>query len=318
MTLLAFDPARLDGLRLALGAALDDLSRVRNNDLAAAEAMRTLRSASRLIGDVWLPRIRGVLDSKSMSTPTRTKLRDEIGNSVSYPVGSGPAWQLTLDPGGRRSHDAGDHALMAGPRLPGSRSFGEVVAAIMSGELVPMTAPVDAHGRAGQRYSSIAFAAASQTEVGHTDLTSSMLKFIDIASDGLPIGWRETRGMTIFYLKDARAVSTVHVLTAYDRKAGPDTLSELTTEATVSGYLVVKQDSSTAEVNVQIGSGPQDPTETFPIISQSSSAYNGVFYPDTPADFEPITHEPRFVAPTTWTFTTSASPMVDGWGTWGL
>jgi hypothetical protein len=188
----------------------------------------------------------------------------------------------------------------------------------MSGELAPMPAPIDANGRAGARYSSIAFASASETEIGHADLTSSTLKFIDIASDGLPVGWRETKGITIFYLRDARAVSTVHVLSAYDRKLGPDTLPELTTEAAVSGYLVVKQDSSTAEVNVQIGSGPQDVTETFPIISQSSSAYNGVFYPDTPADFRPITHEPRFVAPTTWTFTTSASPMVDGWGTWGL
>ncbi len=318
MTLLAFDPARLDGLRLALGAALDDLDRVRSHDLAAAEAMRTLRSASQLLGDVWLPRIRRVLDSKSMSAPTRTKLGDEIGNSVPYPVGPGPAWQLTLDPGGHRSHADGDHALVAGPRLPGSRSFGEVVAAIMSGELVPMTAPLDANGRAGARYSSIAFAPATQTEVGHADLTSSALKFIDIASDGLPVGWRETKGMTVFYLRDARAISTVHVLSAYDRDLGPDTLSELTTEATVSGYLVVKQDSSTAEVNVQIGPDSQDMTQTFPIISQSSSAYNGVFYPDTPADFEPITHEPRFVGAPTWTFTTSASPMVDGWGTWGL
>ena len=318
MTLLAFDPARLDGLRIALGTALDDLDRARCNDAAAAEAMRTIRAASQLLADVWLPRIRGVLDSKSMSEPTRTKLRDEIGKPVTYPNGPGPTWQLTLDPGGRQPRGAVDHVEMVGPRLPGSRSFGEVLAAIMSGDLAPMAAPLDANGRAGARYTSIAFASASETEVGHTDLTSSTLKFMDIASDGLPIGWRETKGMTIFYLKNARAVSTVHLLTAYDRNVGPDTLPELTTEAAVSGYLVVKQDSSTAEVNVQIGSGPQDVTETYPIISQSSSAYNGVFYPDTPAEFEPISHEPRFVAPTTWTFTTSASPMVDGWGTWGL
>ncbi len=266
--------------------------------------------ARRGLSEVWLPRISAVLDSKSMTAPVRTKINDGF---VALP---GPAWQLTVDPGGAGA--ATSEARMYGPERPGSRSFGEVLEAIMAGELVPMAAPLDADGRAGARYTSIAFAPGIETEVGHTDLTSTVLKLADFASDGLPVGWRETKGMTIFYLRNARAISSVHILSAYDRDTGPDTLVGLTEEAMVSGYLVVKQESGTAEVSVQIGPGVQDPTQSFPIISSTTSAYSGVFYPDTPPDFGPITREPRFVGRETWTFTTSASPMVDGWGTWGL
>ncbi len=309
---MAFDPARLDALRATLDLALDDLRRVRSDDLATADAMRVVRAARRSLGDVWLPRISAVLNSKSMTAPVRTKIND------GFAALPGPAWQLTVDPGGLGPGAVANQPRMYGPELPGRRSFGEVLEGIMSGELVPMAAPLDADGRAGARYTSIAFAPGIETEVGHTDLTSTFLKLADFASDGLPVGWRETKGMAIFYLSNARAVSSVHILSAYDRDSGPDTLAGLTEEATVSGYLVVKQESGTAEVNVQIGPGVQDATQSFPVISSTSSAYSGVFYPDTPPDFEPITREQRFVSPETWTFTTSASPMVDGWGTWGL
>ena len=316
--LMAFDPVRLDALRVAMGVALDDLRRVRSDDLATADAMRVIRSARHSLSDLWLPRVSAALNSKSMTAPVQTKLDDGMGNWSSYAPVPGPAWQITVDPTGPGSGAAADHQRMYGPELPGSRSFGEVLEAITSGELVPMVAPVDANGKAGARYTSIAFAPGIQTEVGHADLTSTVLKLADFASDGLPVGWRETEGMTILYLSHARAVSRVHVLSAYDRDVGPDTLVDLTEEATVSGYLVVKQESGTAEVSVQIGPDPQDPTQSFPIISETASAYSGVFYPDNPPDFQPITHQPRFVSPEAWTFTTSASPMVDGWGTWGL
>ena len=310
--LMAFDPARLDALRAALDLALDDLRRVRSDDQATADAMRVVRAARQSLGEVWLPRITAVLHSKSMTAPVRTKINDGV---AALP---GPEWQLTVDSGASSPGDAPPRALMYGPEQPGTRSFGEVLEGIMSGDLVPMAAPVDANGRAGARYTSIAFAPGIEHEVGHTDLTSTVLKLADFASDGLPVGWRETKGMTIFYLRDARAISSVHILSAYDRDTGPDTEVGLTEEATVSGYLVVKHESGTAEVNVQIGPGDQDATQSYPIISSTSSAYSGVFYPDAPPDFEPITREPRYVSPATWTFTTSASPMVDGWGTWGL
>lgn len=296
MALLAFDPARLDSLRLALAAALDDLRRVRSDDATTVATMQAVRSATRSLGDFWLPRVSDVLNSKAMTGD------------------GGPFWQITRDPGGMGS--TASSSPMYGPNLPGSRSFGEVLEGIASGELQPMAAPLDANGRAGAHYTSISFAPGAQRELGYTDLTSDAAKFADFMSDGLPVGWRENEQLRIIYLKDARAISSVHVLGAYDRDAGPETLTEQTTEATVSGYLVIRQESGTAQVNIQIGPGEQDPTASFSIISESTSGYSGVFYPDNPPDFEPASREPRFENPAEWTFTTSASPMVDGWGTW--
>ncbi len=297
MTLLAYDPVRLDSLRLAMRAALDDLRCAGSDDAATAAAMQVLRSGARSLSDYWLPRVSNVLNSNAMSGD------------------GGPFWQITRDPGGPdgRSLRA---SRMYGPDLPGSRSFGEVLEGIASGELEPMAAPLDANGRAGSHYTSIAFAPGVQREVGYTDLTSDAAKVADFLSDGLPVGWRENETLQIIYLKDARATSSVHVLNAYDRDTGPETLTELTTEATVSGYLVIRQESGVAEVSIGIGPGEQDPTQSFSIISESTSGYSGVFYPDSPPDFEPPSREPRFENPAEWTFTTSASPMVDGWGTW--
>ena len=317
MPLLAFDPARLDSLRIALVATLDDLQRLRSDDSATTETMRTIRSASRSLADHWLPRVNDVLQSTAMSSSTQTKVGDyDSRRSVQNGVGDDPLWQFIDDPGGFSAGSSPKPAPMYGPDQPGARSFGQVVAAIESGALVAMAAPLDAQGRAGAHYTSIAFAPGFQRDVGHADLTSTFAKFADFMSDGLPVGWREQEGMRIIYFRDARVISSVHVLSAYDRDSGPETLLDRTTEATVSGYLVVRLESSIAEVSVQIGPGIQDPTQSFPIISQASSAYSGVFYPDTPPAFQPITHEPRFVNPPTWTFTKSASPMVDGWGTW--
>ena len=317
MASLAFDPTRLDALRAAMRSALDELDRMRGSDVATDEAMRTIRSARQLLAEQWLPRVIDVLQSKSMTSPTRTKLNDfDFAGPGPKHGGADPFWQITRDPGTPAA--AGDPAKMYGPELPGSRSFGEVVEAIQSGELVPMTAPVDAQGRAGAHYTSLAFAPGEQRDVGHADLTPNFLKFADFMSDGLPIGWREQKELRIIYFRDARVTSSVHVLDAYDRDSGPTTVDDQTTEATVSGYLVVRQDSTVAEVSVQIGPGIQDPTQSFPIISDRSTEYAGVFYPDNPPDFQPIPHEPRFVRPTSWTFTTSAAPMADGWGTWGI
>jgi hypothetical protein len=145
-----------------------------------------------------------------------------------------------------------------------------------------------------------------------------MLKFLDFLSDGLPVGWRENQELKILYLTNVRVTSSVHILTAYARDSGPETLEDQTKEAIVSGYLVLQEDSSSAEVNVSIGRGEQDDTQSYPIVSESSSSYSGVFYPEYSPDFQPITRQARFVNPAVWTFTSSAGPMVDGWGTWGL
>jgi hypothetical protein len=318
MALLAFDPARLDSLRVAMGAALDDLLRMRSDDLATANAMRTIRAARGLFADLWLPRITDVLSSRSMTSSTRTKINDGGGgSSAGYAPLAGPLWNMT-DDHGMKGPSKDPVARMYGPELPGSRSFGEVLEGMQSGALLSMMPPLDAHGHAGAHYTSISIAPGGGREVGHADLTSGLSKFIDFWSDGTSVGWREHTELTILYLTDARAVNNVHVLDAYDRDTGPEAMPGLTTEATVSGYLVLRQKSSTAEVSVQIGPGIQDPTQSYPIISESSSEYSGVFYPDSPPDFQPITRQPRFVRPAAWTFTTSASPMVDGWGTYGI
>jgi hypothetical protein len=302
MALLAYDAARLDSLRIAMGAALNDLQRVRSDDAASAAAMQAVRSASRSLGEVWLPRVSDVVCSKAMTAP----------------AAGDPLWQIIDDSDAAPSRSSSRAAWMNGPEWPGSRSFGEVWEAIASGTLHPMPAPVDANGRAGAHYTSLAIAGGSPREIGHADLTSGMEKFADFMSDGLPIAWRETEGLTIIYLNDALVTRSVHVLSAYDRDSGPETLTDQTTEATVSGYLVLTEESSLAQVSVQIGPGEQDPTQSFPIISESSSGYSGVFYPDDPPELQPVSREPRFVNPPSWTFTTSASPMVDGWGTWGV
>ena len=95
-----------------------------------------------------------------------------------------------------------------------------------------------------------------------------------------------TRSSTVYYLTDARITSAVHVLTAYDRDDGPETLLDLTTQATVSGYMVIRTDDSVGDIDVGIGPGDQDPTQSVTIASQSSSTYSGMFFPDTAPDFE--------------------------------
>ncbi len=306
MTLLAFDRSRLDSLRIGVGAALVDLHAIRSDDAAAADAMRCIRNACRTLGDLCLPRVHDILGSEAMTSYRRAEIGgDDIDRATSYRTAHDRGWEVTTDP-----------LPMYGPPVPGLRSFDQVLADIRSGELAPMVAPIDANGRAGAQYTSLAFAPGHQRQIGQQDLTSNLLKVIDFFSDGLPIGWRQHRTLTITYLPNVRVTNSVHVLTAYDRDEGPETFMGKTTEAVVSGYMVVADDSSTAEVSVGIGPGTQDPTQDFPIVSESGSSYSGTFYPDYPPDFQPIPHEARFVNQDRWTFTTSSAPTVDGWGTW--
>jgi hypothetical protein len=208
---------------------------------------------------------------------------------------------------------------MLGPPAPHhNRSFDEVLSDVRSGTLLPMTAPLDANGRAGARYDSLTFApTVKPVLVGTSDGTSNFLKVVDFFSDGLPVGWRENQTLSIYYLADARVTSAVHVLTAYDPEQGPETLLDMTTQATVSGYLIIRSDESVGEVTMKIGAdGDKDATKAVALAKQTSEAYSGMFFPDEAPDFQPITPGPRFESPDTWTFTKSASPMDDEWGTW--
>jgi hypothetical protein len=108
----------------------------------------------------------------------------------------------------------------------------------------------------------------------------------------------------------------VRVLNAYPRDEVPEELPELTTEAVMSGYMVISSRSTTGEVTMSIGPGEQDPTASLVLASQSTESYSGAFYPDDPPVFQPITDEPQFVNPPEWTFSTAPAPPADGEGTW--
>jgi hypothetical protein len=312
VTKLAFDRARVDALRLAIGAALDDLNLIRCDEPEAAVAMGCIRAAIRTLGDLWMPRVQDVVNSKAMISCVRRKNAD--GSDVAEAPGYKP-----LQVGSMETID--DPWPMLSPPAPHhDRTFDEVLSDIRSGAMVPMAAPVDANGRAGHRYDSLAFApVVKPVLIGAKDLTPDLLKVIDFFSDAMPIGWRETKTLSIYYLPDARVTSSVHRLTAYDRDDGPETLLDLTTQATVSGYLIIRTDESVAEVTMKIGlDEDEDATKNVVLAEQASISYAGMFFPDEVPDLQPITPGPRFESPDVWTFTTSASPMVDEWGTWHL
>lgn len=306
MTLLAFDRSRLASLSVAIGAAIDDLTRIRCDDPDAADAMRAIRLASRTLSETCLPRVHHILHSEAMTSYRPAGIDDCDVFQSAYSTAHDRGWEVTTDP------------IPLGPPAPHLRTFDEVLADVRSGVLVPMTGPLDANGRAGAHYTSLTFAAPNPVLLDSKDTTSNLLEFVDFMSDGLPVGWREHKTVAIYYLANARITSAVHVLTAYDRHDGPETLLDLTTEATVSGYMIIHSDDSVAEVSVGIGPGEQDPTQSITIASQSSSTYSGMFFPDTAPDFRAVDQKPRFENPDLWTLTKSSAPMVDHWGTWKL
>jgi len=306
MTLLAFDRSRLDSLRVAIGAAIDDLARIRCDDPQAADTMRAIRRAGHTLTETCLPRVHDILRSEAMTSCRSSDIDTREVLRSAYSTMHDRGWEMTTDP------------LPLVPPSPHVRTFDEVLVDVRSGVLVPMTAPLDANGRAGAHYTSLTFAAANPVLLASKDETSNLLKFVDFISDALPVGWREQETVAIYYLASARITSAVHVLTAYDRHDGPETLQGLTTEAVVSGYMIIHTDDTVGEVSVGIGPGEQDPTQSIVIAAQSSSTYSGMFFPDTTPDFQDRGDQPRFESPNLWTFTKSSAPMVDRWGTWEL
>jgi hypothetical protein len=307
--LLAFDRGRLESLRAVISGSLDELRLIRSDDAAADDARRMVSGACRTLGDEWLPRVQAVLNSTSMTSCTRSAVGvADVSQALTRtrpPDGWKVGWEVGTDP-----------MPVLGPPAPRNRSFDEVLADVRSGSLVPIDDPLDANGRAGAHYTSLSFASGPPQVVGSKELTSNMAKLVDFGSDGLLIGWRESQTLTIYHLSNARVTSTAHVLNAYDSNTGPEALPDLTTEATVSGYMIIKSDQGKAEVNMQLGTG--DPTQSQSVFSESTSSYSGMFFPDEPVELQPTTDEDRVEDPDLWTFTKSASPMVDEWGTWGL
>ncbi len=302
--MLSFDRDRVDSLRLALGASLEELHAIRCTDAAAADIMRSLGSACRMIED-WLPRVHDILHSTAMTSCTRSALgTPDLSQAVKYAAMTNEGWEVTNDP-----------LVVLGPPAPRHRTMEEVLADIESRDLRPMASPLDANGRAGAHYEALTFAPSSPpVELGHVDLTSNAAKFAAFWSDGLAVGWKETETLTVFRSENVRVTKSVHTLGAFDRDAGPDTIVDLTTVAVVSGYMVIRQETGAAELSHDIGDG--DPTASFVYASQTSTAFAGAFYPDREPEFEERTDEDRFENPDRWTFTTSSAPMKDDWGTW--
>jgi hypothetical protein len=210
-----------------------------------------------------------------------------------------------------------DPLAVLGPPAPSHDwKFDEVLAAVESGSLRAMNAPMDAHGRAGVPYESLSFAPRSPPEeVGRIDTTSDAAKFADFWSDGLAVGFRHSETMIVVRVDNVRLTKRVHRLTAFDRDDGPETMEGLTTEATTSGFLIITQVVERGELTHAISEDGDD-TADFEIATQDSSAFSGAYYPDSDPIFEAVPDGPRYESPDRWTFTTSASPMKDDWGTW--
>jgi len=305
--LLAFDRNRVDALRRALVDALEDLRAIRCDDPEAADALRTARRAGRMIGDVHMPRVLDVLASGAMTSyrPTSGIDLDALAKEQPYSTAHDRSWEV--------------HPL--GPDVPPPQTAQTVLARIASGALAPLPAPLDAEGRAGANYTAIAIApSVPPRDLGAIDRTPALLKAIDFISDGLPIGHHEHRELRVLYLQDARLTQTAHALTAVDGDTGlPETTyDDLTKGAVVSGYLVLDVTTSETDVSVSIGPDLQDPTQSWALLSQSSAAYSGVFFPITTVDLEPVGDEPRVENKPRWTFTKSSGAVGRGWGTWGV
>jgi hypothetical protein len=306
--LLAFDRERLDVLRIAMRRSLAQLRGIRSDDVAAADAMRMLAAVCQSLDEVWLPRVRDVLASTAMTDCRRSEPgRADVSQAVLHAARDNHGWETKVD------------TLALGPPAPAAppaRSIDDVLGDVASGRLRSLTGPVDAHGRAGARYTSLAFAPAEVHQIGQRELTSNAAKVLDFFADASPVGWREHTTIAMYFLDHVRVTSTVHTLTAYDADAGPQTVPGLTTEATMTGYLIVESRETVGEISVKIG--PGDDTQTGVVASQPTATYAGIFVAETEPDFQPIPTGPRYVDADRWTFTTSSSPMADEWGTWGL
>src|SRR4029079_8822598 len=103
---------------------------------------------------------------------------------------------------------------------------------------------------------------------------SNIDKLVDFFSDALPIGMRKHHTLTVYYLTGARVVSNVHTLTAYDRDEGPETDWDRGTAATVSGYMVVEDDSSVAEIVVPVEPAGHAQTHRRRLFSQGPLGYS--------------------------------------------
>ena len=95
MGLMAFDRSRLEVLRTALDAALEDLHLIRSDDVNAADAMRDVRSASRIVGDSCMPRVHDILTSTAMTWYRRAGAACDNPIEAAFVTAHERGWETT-------------------------------------------------------------------------------------------------------------------------------------------------------------------------------------------------------------------------------
>lgn len=308
---MAYDRARLDTLRIAMTTALDELSRMRSDDVAAADALRRIGEARRLIGDRCLPRIRDLLETDPLSSGGASWL-----NSCSFRQSPYSQlvrlhhWELAPDP-----LDGPVAAPVVDPAdKPWTRSFDDVTEAIKCGELTPLIMPTAANHPERNQITTLAIAPATTKLIGSRDVTSNWLKALDYASDVSWFGWREHDELSVYYLSDVVVTATIWVV---DPKTHQVLRTE-TSQTTTSGFLAVREEDRTVEVNPPIGGSANiDPTATPSIPMDHDHDYSGTFYPDTAPRFEPLPSGAAVKNTAKWKFTSKKVPLTESWGAWG-
>lgn len=310
MGLMAYDRARLDSLRVAMAAALDELSRMRCDDGAAADAMRRIDEARRLLGDRCLPRLRDLLESDPLSSAGASWLNSCAFRQTTYSqLVRLHHWELAQDP---LDDDAATPPDVP-PEEPWTRSFNDVTTAIKCGELTPMILPTDPSHPIRSQITTVELAPGSIRHIGSRDVTSNWLKLADYASDVAWFGWREHHELSAYYLSDVVVTATVWVVDPVTRQR----CRHQQTQAVTSGFILVRDEDRTVELNPPIGGGAHtDPTATPSIPLDHEHVYKGAFYPDTAPHFEPLPSGAAVRNEPTWKFTSKKLPFEEEWGTW--
>jgi hypothetical protein len=115
MGLMAYDPVRLDALRIAVRATLDDLHIRGGGDPEAASAMVVIGVACRTLGEFCLPRIGDILNSKVMDGYHSASVDGiDARNPLVLARAKSPGWMVSSDSLDDHPSGTGDPA---GPRI---------------------------------------------------------------------------------------------------------------------------------------------------------------------------------------------------------
>lgn len=309
MGLMAYHRPRLDALRVAMSAALGELQGIRSDDGAAADAMRSIVEACRVLGDRCLPRVRDILDSDPLTSRQQPWLDScAFRETVSFQLVREFTWELASDPLESSTEPPPRH----GPFAPWARTYDDVMTAIQCGELVPMAVPLDEHRPSKSQITTVSFAPRSVEVMASEEVTSNLLRAADLGADVLPFGWREDHEQTVYYLPSVAITSTVMVFDPISHAPFPPHI----TQAQASGFMVVRDETRDVEVSLPFGGAPRDPTMSIAIRLDRQHDYQGAFYPLTAVEFRPAPSPATSDDEPRWQFMSRHLPLINGYGTW--